>query len=57
MVKILPKNFLNIGVDLQKWHINNIGWKKKDALEIINYLIRNNYENGIYGGGGLFLFQ
>jgi hypothetical protein len=25
-----------LGVDLQKWHINNIGWKKKDALEIIN---------------------
>ena len=50
MGRLIPKKFLQKGLDLNKWYVNRIGWEKDDALNVIEYLIANNCEIGISGG-------
>jgi len=47
---IIPKNFKKKGINLADWNINRMAWKKKEALEVINYFFNCNAEIGIIGG-------
>jgi hypothetical protein len=50
MIIKLPKKFISKGFSLKDYGLSEMGWEKKDAIEIIEYLFNQNYPAGILGG-------
>ncbi|NGX56374.1 MAG: hypothetical protein K1060chlam5_00612 [Candidatus Anoxychlamydiales bacterium] len=50
MSKKIPKDLIKKSIDLSKWGINERAWDKKRSLELLEILLRNNYEIGVSGG-------